>query len=92
MYVMPGFYCITCSAGIRSIRLSTQSEAFVHGIGDRSGFGVAPGQCATVSDNRPTDIWFYIYVASNGGPIGGDSRLCVRQQAFKSGQQFLHQG
>ena len=55
-------------------------------------FGVAPGQCATVSDNRATDIWFYIYVASNGGPIGGDSRLCVRQQPFKSGQQFLHQG
>ena len=55
-------------------------------------FGVAPGQCATVSENRATDIWFYIYVASNGGPIGGDSRLCVRQQPFKSGQQFLHQG
>ncbi|MGA8756776.1 MAG: DUF1036 domain-containing protein [Stellaceae bacterium] len=55
-------------------------------------FGVAPGQCATVSDNRATDIWFYIYVASNGGPIGGDSRLCVTQQPFKSGQQFLHQG
>ena len=28
------------------------------------------------------------YVASNGGPIGGNSRLCVRQQPFKSGQQF----
>jgi uncharacterized membrane protein len=54
--------------------------------------GVGQGQCATVSDNRATDIELYIYVASNGGPIGGTSRLCVRQQPFKNGQQFLHQG
>src|SRR5271154_1821885 len=68
MYVMPGFYCIICSAGIRSVRLSTQSARFLE---QTQGAGKVSLFCST-------------FLFQNRGMIYGYARVSTEAQDLTS--------
>ena len=59
------------------------------GVAVEGWWQLSPGECATVSEANASHNWLYFHAHGKGGTLQGDARLCVRNKAFKSRQQFL---